>query len=139
MTPFERACLQGGRTPISIAKQFGVPLDMVLTWKHEHRVRRERAYKARRREAERALRIPKEEAPYFRDQLETDRANIDGKALAKWVSLPLLYGNHPDSVRGLDGSRYIPNLLKLPLRYARSECGISAIYEQLGTDMRAAA
>jgi hypothetical protein len=137
MTPFERACLQGGRTPISIAKQFGVPLDMVLTWKHEHRVRRERAYKARRREAERALRTPKADAPEFIDRDETTRRDRDAAALAKWASLQIWFENDPRSRH--DGSRYIPNLLKLPLRYARSECGISAIYEQLGTDMRAAA
>jgi hypothetical protein len=137
MTPFEKACLQGGRTPISIAKQFGVPLDMVLTWKHEHRVRRERAYKARRREAERALRIPKDDAPEFIDRDETTRRDRDAAALAKWAALQLWFENDPRSRH--DGSRYIPNLLKLPLRYQRSECGISDIYNHRGTDMRAAA
>jgi hypothetical protein len=138
VTPFERACLQGGRTPISIAKQFGVPLDFVLQWKHEHRVRRERAYKARRLQAERALREPKTEGGgYFMDHRDSQRADADREALAKWASLQIWFENDPRSRH--DGSRYIPNLLKLPLRYQRSECGISAIYEQLGTDMRAAA
>lgn len=134
MTPFEKACLTGGRTPISIAKQFGVPLDIVLAFKHENRVRRERAYKARRREQERALRIPKAEAPYFRDQLETDRANLDGIALAKWVRIPILYGNSRDSVLGRDGSRYIRDLRKLPLTGFRTGAGISEIYSERGMD-----
>lgn len=138
MTPFEKACLQGGRTPLSIAKQFGVPLDIVLSFKHQHRVNRERAYKARRREQERALRIPKEEAPYFRDHHELDRANLDAEALAKWVALPLKYGNHPDSLFGRDGSRYIRDLRKLPLGIPASS-GISDVYSQQGTDMREAA
>lgn len=137
MTPFEKACLTGGRRAMSIAKQFGVPVDIVLQFRHQHRVNRERAYKARRTIIERALRIPKEDAPYFRDCLETDRANLDGIALAKWVALPIIYGNHPDSVRGRDGSRYIRDLRKLPLTGFRTGAGVSDIYDERGMDYHA--
>jgi hypothetical protein len=82
-------------------------------------------------------RTPRKAGTEFIDRDETTRRDRDAAALAKWASLQIWFENDPRSRH--DGSRYIPNLLKLPLRYARSECGISAIYEQLGTDMRAAA
>lgn len=138
MTKFERACLQS--LPADrIAKQLNCPVEAVVAVKWKWRLKREQAYRERKKAQERAIRVPKEEGSHFIDREEMTRQDRDRASMETWCRMPLKYGNHPDSVRGLDGSRYVRDLRKLPLTGFRVGVGLSTIYEQLGTDMRAAA
>lgn len=136
MTPFEKACLEP-YPAARIAKRLECPVDTVLSIKREWQRKREAVYRKKRRAAERALRIPKDNpaAAIFTDRNETTREDRDRAAMAKWRELQIWFDNDPRS-KQWDETQAVLNTMRL--KRARQPVasfgGVSDIYSERGMD-----